>query len=214
MPQESLAETGASPRRPGRPRVEEIHQRVLDAVVDLIDEEIPITVNAVVQRSGVSRAAIYRRWETLAKLTAEALDRGRHVVTLPDDLPVSEALAYGYPKHTSEVYTDYPEGRLRQRLRLGLADTDLLREYWQGHVSRRRTPIRHALERGGARGEVRTDADLEAALDLMSGVFYYQLVARGESLSDPEALARCHAALDIVWRGIRASAGSSQPGQI
>ena len=186
---------------------------MLDAVVELIDEESAITVNTVVQRSGVSRAAIYRRWETMAKLTAAALDRGRHIVELPDDLPVRGALGYGYPKEAAEVYSDYPEGRLRQRLRLGLADADLLREYWQGHVSRRRTPILRALERGRERGEVRGDADLEAALDLMSGVYYYQMVARGESLADPEVLARCHAALDIVWRGIEASAGSSQAGQ-
>lgn len=183
---------------------------MLDAVVELIDEEVPITVNAVVQRSGVSRAAIYRRWETMAKLTAEALDRGRQVVVLPLDVPVRDAMAAGFPHDVSDAFAAYPEGRLRQRLQLGLADPELLREYWRGHVSRRRTPIGAVLARGRDRGELRADADLEAALDLMAGVYYYQLVARGESLTDPETLARCRAAIDIVWRGI---AASSQAGQ-
>ena len=193
-------------RRPGRPRDTELQERVLVAVNELIDEAATITVSAVVERSGVSRAAIYRRWETLDKLTAAALDVGRMVVRPPEGLPVREALKYGFPTPGKGRVGAFPEDRLRQRLLLALADIDLQREYWRGHVSQRRVPLLELLERGREQGEIRADADLEAALDLLSGVFYYQVVVRGESLANPETLERCNAAMDIIWSGISVAA--------
>lgn len=194
----------AAHRRPGRPRQVDLEPRVLSAVIELIDEGSPITVSAVVQRSGVSRAALYRRWATMAELTAAALDVGRVVIRPPRDLPLREAFDYGFPKPgvPSAVEQDYPEGRLRQRFLLALADLELQRQYWRGHVSRRREPLLELLEEGRARGEIRADVDLEAALDLLSGVYYYQVVARGESLSDDATLERCAAAVEIIWSGI------------
>ncbi|MGO3146614.1 MAG: hypothetical protein ACTIJ6_02930 [Leucobacter sp.] len=47
--------------------------------------------------------------------------------------------------------------------------------------------------------------DLEAVLDLLSGVYYYQIVARGADLSDIDTLERCGAAMDIIWDGIAAT---------
>lgn len=98
----------------------------------------------------------------------------------------------------------YPEGRIRQRLLLALADPDLQHQYWKRHVSRRREPLLAILEQARERGEVRDDVDLEAALDLLSGVYYYQIVARGADLGDPKTLKRCGAAMDIIWDGIAA----------
>lgn len=191
-------------RRPGRPRQIELESRVLQAVVQLIDEGAPITVSAVVQRSRVSRAALYRRWATMAQLTAAALDVGRAVIRPPEGLPLREAFGHGFPKPGEVLGEDYPERRLRQRLLLALADAELQSEYWRGHVSRRRGPLLELLERGRERGEIRADVDLDAALDLLSGVFYYQIVVRGESLGDEATLRRCHAAMDIIWSGIAA----------
>lgn len=194
---------GSASRRPGRPRQTDIEQRALDAVVALIDEDLPITVNAVVERSGVSRAAVYRRWDTLAKLVAAALDRGRAPIEIPDDVPLREAMTYAGPRDGTDPLSGYPESRLRQRLRLGLADRALQQEYWSAHVSRRREPVTAALQRAQSRGELDANVDLEALQDLLAGVYYYQVVVRGASMDDPETLARCAAAADIVWRGLR-----------
>ncbi|MBX0300464.1 TetR/AcrR family transcriptional regulator [Cryobacterium sp. 1639] len=64
-------------RRPGRPRDEDLPPRILSAVVALIDEDTEVTTRAVVERSGASKAAIYRRWPSLTALVAESLDQGR-----------------------------------------------------------------------------------------------------------------------------------------
>lgn len=192
----------ATERRPGRPQQSDLEPRVLAAVTELIDEGVPITVSAVVLRSGVSRAALYRRWTTKTQLTAAALDVGREVIRPPENLSLREAFSYGFPKSGEVLGEAYPEGRLRQRLLLALADEELQSEYWRGHVSRRRAPLLELLEQGRERGEIRADVDLEAALDLLSGVFYYQLVVRGESLNDEATRSRCQAAISIIWNGI------------
>lgn len=194
------ADAGA--RRPGRPRNAALEERVLQVVIDLIDAGVPVTVGVVVERSGVSRSAIYRRWATFDMLISAALDEGRVVIQPPEHLTMREALRFGFPKPGQPSPVRYPEERLRQRFLLTLTDRDLQHEYWKSHVSRRRAPLKALLEQAQEQGQVRTDVDLDAALDLLSGVFYYQILARGADLNDAATLERCSAAMDIIWDGI------------
>ncbi|MEQ6900359.1 TetR-like C-terminal domain-containing protein [Nocardioides sp. YIM 152588] len=192
----------AAGRRPGRPRQEDIEERAIAATLALVDAGEAITLNRVVATSGVSRAAVYRRWPSLTALLAAALDHGR---TTPDVAPggsLRERLLGTYLTGASEALRDYPDGRFRRRLALGLADRELQTTYWESHAHRRREPVTALLRDGVARGELRADLDVEAAIDLINGVFYYQVVVRGDSVTDPSVQARCAAALDVVWRGI------------
>ena len=193
---------GEAQRRPGRPRDTALQERAIQAVIDLIDAGRAVTAGEVVERSGVSRAALYRRWETLNELIAAALDVGRVVVQPPEHLATRAALRYGFPTPEQLQSAPLPEGRIRQRLLLALTDPDLQHKYWEAHVSRRRKPLLAILQRAQNAGEVRADVDLEATLDLLSGVYYYQIVARGADLGDPATLKRCGAAMDIIWDGI------------
>jgi hypothetical protein len=96
----------------------------------------------------------------------------------------------------------YSEARLRTRLRMSLEDRELQQVYWTSHVQRRRNALIALLREGIARGELRADINLEACCDLITGVFYYQLVVRGDSLEDPASRERCNEALRVVWRGM------------
>lgn len=199
-------DAGTAVRRgPGRPRNEEMDDLILTATLELIDADEDVTVARIVERSGVSRAALYRRWPSLNKLIAAGLDVGREVPRVDDadgDLRQSILSAFLMP----ELSTDgkYTERRLRQRLRLTINDPALLREYWLSHVTRRREPLRRLMRRGVDTGILRADTDIEAALDLIAGVVYYQFLVRGDELSDPATRARCQAALETVWRAIAA----------
>ncbi|QEE60565.1 TetR/AcrR family transcriptional regulator [Salinibacterium sp. dk2585] len=199
-------------RRPGRPRDEGLAPRILDAVVALIDEGAEVTTRAVVARSGVSKAAIYRRWPSLVALTAEALDRGRRPLDERLLGTAKDAIRISYGMDAADLVGDYPESRMRRRLQLGLADSELQRTYWQAHAARRRIPMAAVLTRAIESGELRADTDTEAVLDILSGTYYYQLVVRGESPSEPSTLARCRAAVDVVWRGIATEPGALWPG--
>lgn len=193
-------------RRPGRPRDEDIDGQIIAATLALIDAEEEVTVSRVVARSGVSRAALYRRWPSLTALIAAALDVGRTVPpAVPTDGDLREtvfATLLGAP--TSVTAEGYSEARFRQRIRLVMGDRALQKAYWNSHVSRRRVPLENALRAGIERGILRADLDVEACFDALAGAAYYQLVVRGDGMDSPRARERLHAAFDVVWRGMQA----------
>jgi AcrR family transcriptional regulator len=196
------AATGLDRRGPGRPRAEDLDARIIDAALRLIDLGEPVTVGRVVEVSGASRAALYRRWPTVTDLIAAALDRGRDVIAIPTDGDLEENILRTMTEGAGTVEASYSDERFRQRLRLGLADRALQRTYWTSHVARRRTAIADALRVGIERGILRPDLDVEACIDLINGVFYYQFVVRGDTWSDPGVLERCRVALRVAWRGM------------
>ncbi|WP_417504767.1 TetR/AcrR family transcriptional regulator C-terminal ligand-binding domain-containing protein [Microbacterium sp.] len=201
------ADAGAAVRRrPGRPRDEDLDGQIVAATLDIIDAGDEVTVSRVVARSGVSRAALYRRWPSLTLLIAAALDVGREVPPeYPADADLHEILLAGLGLGVDGVAPSapgYSEERFRQRIRLVMADRALQRTYWESHVSRRRVPLQNALRVGMARGELRSDLDVEACFDAIAGVAYYQLVVRGDRVNDPAVVERMRAAIEVIWRGM------------
>jgi AcrR family transcriptional regulator len=199
--------TGAAVRRrPGRPRDEDLDGQIVAATLDIIDAGEEVTVSRVVARSGVSRAALYRRWPSLTTLIAAALDVGREVPPeFPADVDLRETLLSGLGLGADGVAPSapgYSEERFRQRIRLVMSDRALQKAYWESHVSRRRVPMENALRGGVARGELRADLDIEACFDAIAGTAYYQLVVRGDRVTDPVVVARLRAAIEVVWRGM------------
>ena len=191
-----------TPRRPGRPRAARHDETILTAALELVDSGQAVTVTALVRRSGVSRGAIYRRWPSLTLLTAEALDQGRTIPPTPGDRPVLNRIVDTLLGDDTLVDVVRTETRIRRRLQLAIADKDLQRTYWAQHVLRRRRPLLDILELGTERGELRDDLDLDACIDLINGVFYYQLTARGEFFDDCTVRARCRTALEVAVRGM------------
>ncbi|WP_456286346.1 TetR/AcrR family transcriptional regulator [Microbacterium sp. JZ70] len=198
-----IAEGGAtSARRPGRPRAEGHDARILAAAVELLERGEEVTVSRVVELSGVSRAALYRRWPSMTDLLAAALDVGREAPRIPlgDDLLAALLAAYT----TGSAGPGYTEERFRMRLRLAMTDRKLAQAYWRSHVARRRGGVAALLAEGVRRGELRDDLDIDACIDLINGVFYYQFVVRGVNFDDPAAVARCENAVRVAWRGMAA----------
>lgn len=193
-------------RGPGRPRDEEIDGQIIAATLAVIDAEQDVTVSRVVKRSGVSRAALYRRWPSLTALIAAALDVGRSV---PPSIPVEGDLreavfAALLGESASVTEFGYSEVRFRQRIRLVMADRSLQKAYWSSHVTRRRVPVEAALRAGIERGILRSDLDVDACFDAIAGAAYYQIVVRGDRVEDAGTRARLRAAVEVVWRGMLA----------
>lgn len=204
-PQNASFHDPGSRRGPGRPRAEGHDERILHAALGLIDAGAEVTVNAVVETSGVSRAALYRRWDSITDLVAAALDHGRAAIDIPLDGDLRRNIVDAYFVRTRQSRgPDYSDRRFRLRMQLVMGDRDLQRAYWRAHVARRRVGMERALRAGVERGLLRDDLDIDAAIDLINGVFYYQGFVRGLAMSDPVALARCRAAFDVAWRGMSA----------
>ena len=189
------------PRGPGRPRNQELDQQIIDATLGIIKDDANVTVDAVVKASSVSRASVYRRWSSITHLIAAALDSGRVFPSVEITGSVKDALVDMMFNRTEESQGQYSEKIFRKRMQLVMGDRELQQAYWETHVANRRGALEDALELARDRGEIREDTDIEAALDAIYGVFYYQIVVRGESITG-ETKQRCLKAFQLIWKGL------------
>lgn len=185
--------------RPGRPRDPATDRAILDAAHALIYELGPagVTFDAIARRAGVSRATLYRRYSSLAQIVLE-IERGHAAPTMvPDTGGVRgdlEALAFASYESLSATVHGRFHAHLISQQAVDAELADLVRRLW----NQRRAATRVVLERAVDRGEVRPDADLDVALDLLAGLLYFRLFVRSED-AEPAELRR---AVDTVLEGI------------
>jgi AcrR family transcriptional regulator len=181
--------TTSEETRPGRPRSESARRAILQASLDLLRTHGigGVTAEAIAERAKVSKATLYRWWPCAAATAMDAFfdevfSRLRSTAT--DD-----------PLH--DIRT-----RLRQGSRLmagelgdvlaGLiatthTDPRLAESFRERYVEPGRDNFRRLLQRAVDAGQLRADLDLEIALDVLSGVFFYRRLVRHEATS-PRAM--------------------------
>ncbi|UKA50978.1 TetR/AcrR family transcriptional regulator [Arthrobacter sp. FW305-123] len=195
----------AAERRPGRPRDTALETTVLSATVELLLERDTrdVTISAITERSGVSRAALYRRWSSREELLAAALDSVRSSIGLKRGSTTLETVLASYEEAATDV--DGTVGALvKKRIAMGLENDHLRALSWERHVSRRREPIAEEIRFGISSGELSPDLDVEAMIDLINGLYYYQFVVRapGTDANNLEATRkRVRNAVTLVWEG-------------
>nr|WP_083962441.1 TetR/AcrR family transcriptional regulator [Hoyosella altamirensis] len=161
-----LARDCASPAARGRPRSEAASQAILSAVLELIAAHgsiSDVSVDAVAERSGVSKATIYRRWSTKEELVATAVDSIKSTpdFPLPHTSVRDDLLALGRNVRTS--FTDKERKVLKCMMFESTANPDFKRHH-DRFIERRRSFIKEVFRLGVERGELRDDIDLDLAV--------------------------------------------------
>ncbi len=182
------AETAERATQRGRPRSERSRLAILGAVSDLMLERdvSEISIEAVAERAGASKATIYRWWPSKELLALDAL-RSEWDLAIPEAIDtgslVGDLRALILP-WTREL-TAKPYGRtVASFVARAQIDADFAREYREHFVEPRREDARSALQRAIERGEIPPETDVEAALDLLYGPFYHRLLHGHAALTD------------------------------
>ncbi len=169
----------------------QLRDRVTAAIGAAVIEELAergygaFSMNAVAERAGVGKAALYRRWPSklpmvvdivasVAVSAAEPQDTG----TLSGDLwavlrDIRDAMAQPY---VAPIVTDLVAASLR---------SPELAEALRREVSvPRRRHVRQLIDRAVARGEISPDVDADVVLDLLAGPHVIRFATSGGAMDD------------------------------
>jgi AcrR family transcriptional regulator len=194
--------TAEVPQR-GRPRSERARKAVLEAAAELLLARglSAVSMDAVAERAGVSKATIYRWWPTKETLALDALytewaaaqSQARDTGSLRGDL-------LSLLRPWARLAGSGPYGRVVAAL-LTESQTDpvFAAEYRQRFVEPRREQGRAIFRRAIGRGEIPADTRVEVVLDLLYGGMYHRLLHGHAKLSDQFV----RDVVDTVLDGIR-----------
>ena len=189
-------------RSPGRPRSERAHRAILQAANDLLESEgfAALTVEAIAERAGVSKATIYRWWPNRAAVVMDGfLSIVSSEVPFPHTGHAREDIRI-HMRRLAEAFRGKIGRTVAALIAEGQSDPELaeaLRSRW---LSVRRKEAREILELGIERGELREDIDQEVAVDVLYGPIYYRMLVGHAPLDDDFA----DALADHVFAGLRA----------
>jgi AcrR family transcriptional regulator len=161
---------------------------ILEAAAELLLDRglSAVSMDAVAERAGVSKATIYRWWPTKETLALDALfnewaaaaPATRDTGSLRGDL-----LALMRP--WARLASSRPYGRVIAGLITeAQTDPEFAAEYRSRFVEPRRAQAREVFRRSIERGEIKADAKIEVALDMLYGPLYHRLLHGHAPLSD------------------------------
>jgi AcrR family transcriptional regulator len=166
--------------RPGRPRSEKARNAILQATAELLLAHglAGVSMDAVAERAGVSKATIYRWWpakealalDTLYEESARNRAPQRDTGTLRGDL-------LDLLEPWARLVSSRPYGRVIAGL-IAKAQTDpaFAAQYRARFVEPRRDEARAVFARAIDRGEIPADTKVEVGLDLLYGPLYHRLL--------------------------------------
>lgn len=174
IPSPAAVPSGAEPAV-GRPRDERIDIEVVSAVLNALRDGGygAVTIDGIARKVKRARTSLYRRWPSKRALVAYA------VLNAMGHNPAADTGALrGDLEAAVETLLNAFAGPLGQAL-AGLVadmarDEDLAQIIRQEVLAARRKSMREAFTRARARGEVRLDVDVELALDMLTGPFYFR----------------------------------------
>jgi AcrR family transcriptional regulator len=178
--------TQAAPR--GRPRSEKAHKAILDAAAELLLVRglSAVSMDAVAERAGVSKATIYRWWPTKETLALDALyTEWAAVRPSSRDTGSLRGNLLALLRPWARLVGSRPYGRVIAAL-ITEAQTDptFAAGYRHRVVEPRRDQARAVFRRAIERGEIPADTKIEVALDLLYGPLYHRLLHGHAPLND------------------------------
>lgn len=166
-------------RTPGRPREPHTDERILEAALRLMAQQgfVRMSMDAVAAEAGVTRPTIYRRWPSKIELAMAALVAYCDV-SLPEVVGDRRTDLIAEMEHFRRALLR-PNGM--SLLGTVLAEEhetpELLAAFRKYLVVPRRQRLTALLAAAQSRGEMRKDADIGLAVNMLVGALYAQYLA-------------------------------------
>lgn len=182
---EKSAEQRTATRGPGRPRDEELRKRILASAAFLLEHSgfSEITMEAIAERSGASKATVYRWWPNKAAVLIEAF---RGFVAGPLPFPDTGRLRDNLLQQLNEFADLLNSGRgriLAAFLAAAQTDPEVAQAYREIWMAPRRAEAKNLLQRHCASGEAASDLDLDCAVDILYSPLYFRMLTGWELLT-------------------------------
>ena len=188
--------------RVGRPRDPHISAAILAATLDLLAEEgyASLSMEAVAQRAGVHKPAVYRRWPTKLDLVVAAV----RSISPDTAVPVT-----GDPRRdlTSLLHDSARNAQRDPRVQVGLrlmaegvVDAELAAAINTRVLGPRRDTARAIVERGITARQLRADLDVDLVIDLLFGPIHSRVFITHRSMTR----AQVERLVELVLDGIAA----------
>ena len=164
----------------GRPRDERARLAILDAAAELMLESgvDKVSMDAIAERAGASKATIYRWWPTKESLALDAVYR-QWSAAEPEKAPTGALRAdlIALLGDWSRRAASRPYARmLTALLDAAQSDPEFADRYHAHFVEPRRARGREILAAAIEDGQLPADTDIELALDLLYGPIYHRLL--------------------------------------
>lgn len=161
---------------PGRPRSEKSREAIIQAALDLLDEQslYDLSIEAIARQAKVGKATIYKWWPSKAHLVLEAfLEVKSRQAPVPDTGSIREDIQ----QHLTAL-ADFHKSRSGQTIVHFLAqaqnDPVFMKELWNVFLGVVRDAFAGMLRRGIERGELREDVDITLMVDLIYAPMIYR----------------------------------------
>lgn len=168
----------------GRPRSEETRKSILSAAYELLLENgfKAVTVDGIAERSGVSKATIYKWWPNKASVVLDGFFEATEVMLqVPDTGSVKEDVFIQANK-LAAFLTSHKGRVITELIAEGQSDKNIADEYRERYFYPRRLISKNIFERGIQRGELRNDLDIELSIDLIFAPLFYRLLITDKPL--------------------------------
>jgi AcrR family transcriptional regulator len=191
-----------SARGPGRPRDERASTAITEAALRQLTElgYAKVSMDGVATEAGVARATVYRRYRDKADLITAAIaaNSSTHLAPGPSADPRAD-----FTDYLDQFDLRFAEGCLEVVGTLigAREDPGALDLHRQRVVAPRMSYARSLLEQARERGQLRADADLDLALEMLVGSVFARRIA-----GIPSAPGWAEGAVDAVWAGMGGAA--------
>lgn len=183
-----------------RKRDEDARRRILAATRHLLHEHGPLQVGIddIAREADVGKQTIYRWWRSKTAVVLDALGEiTEPELRFPDTGSTEEDLRREMRQVTRVLSSDVGP-LVREIVAAAQGDAQVAEDLRTRVFAHRRRLAADTLRRGMARGEVRDDLDLEAAIDALYAPLWLRLIMGHQPLSPKAA----DAVVDVVWPGL------------